>query len=95
MMLELEEPFIPARNTDKWALERDYKNQDAVSAFNDFVSARKRTVSLLKSLTDEWKHKARHAIFGPTNLLELVKFMAEHDRLHIRQIYSTIEQLAA
>jgi hypothetical protein len=95
MMLELEEPFIPARNTDKWAVERDYKNQDAVSAFNDFVSARKRTVSLLKSLTDEWKHKARHAIFGPTNLLELVKFMAEHDRLHIRQIYSTIEQLAA
>jgi hypothetical protein len=25
--------------------------------------------------------------------LELVKFMAEHDKLHIRQIYSTIEQL--
>jgi FMN phosphatase YigB (HAD superfamily) len=93
MMLELEEPFIPARNTDKWALERDYINQDAVSAFNDFVSARKKTVEMLQSLTDEWQRKARHAIFGPTNLLELVKFMAEHDKLHIRQIYSTIEQL--
>lgn len=93
MMLELVEPFIPARNTDKWALERDYKNQDAVSAFNDFVSARKQTVNMLQGITDEWQHKARHAIFGPTNLLELVKFMAEHDKLHIRQIYSTIAQL--
>ena len=93
MLLELDEPFIPARNTDKWAEERDYKNQDPVSAFNDFLSARLRTLGLLQGLTDEWERRARHAIFGPTNLLELVKFMAEHDKLHIRQIYTTIEQL--
>ena len=52
------------------------------------------TVDLLRGLGDEWKRKARHAIFGPTDLQELVKFMVEHDKLHIRQIRSTIEQLA-
>lgn len=95
MLLELDEPFIPARNTDKWAEERDYKNQDPISAFDDFLSARLGTLGLLRGLTNEWERKARHAIFGPTNLLELVKFMAEHDKLHIRQIYRTIEQLEA
>ncbi|MGB7872899.1 MAG: DinB family protein [Anaerolineales bacterium] len=93
MLMELDEPFIPARNTDKWAVERDYKNQDAISAFDDFLSARIQMIDALSSLTDEWQRKARHAIFGPTDLLELVKFMAEHDKLHIRQIYTTIEQL--
>jgi len=93
MLLELDEPFIPARNADKWAEERGYKSQDPLSAFNDFLTARIRMVDMLRSLSDEWKRKARHAIFGPTDLLELVKFMAEHDKLHIRQIYTTIQQL--
>jgi FMN phosphatase YigB (HAD superfamily) len=95
MLLELNEPFIPARNTDKWAEERGYKDQDPVLAFRDFLSARLGSLDLLRNLTGEWQRKARHAIFGPTNLLELVKFMAEHDKLHIRQIYTTIEQIEA
>jgi len=95
MLLELDEPFIPARNTDKWAEERGYKDQDPVLAFRDFLFARLGTLDILRNLTDEWHLKARHAIFGPTNLLELVKFMAEHDKLHIRQIYTTIEQIEA
>ena len=94
MLLELDEPFIPARNTDLWAVERDYKSQDADLALKDFVSSRSQTVDTLRGLTNEWGLKARHAIFGPTDLLELVKFMTEHDKLHIRQIWSTIEQLA-
>ncbi len=94
MMLELDEPFIPARDTDSWAVERDYKNQDATQAMQGFTHARVQTVDLLRSLTDEWKRKARHAIFGPTDLQELVKFMVEHDKLHIRQICTTLEQLS-
>lgn len=94
MLLELEEPFIPARVTDTWATERDYNKQDIVQAMQDFTSARKQVVDLLHSLTSaDWKRKARHAIFGPTDLQELVKFMVEHDKLHIRQIRSTLEQV--
>jgi FMN phosphatase YigB (HAD superfamily) len=94
MMLELNEPFIPARDTDSWAAERDYRNQDATQAVQDFTKARMQTVDVLRNLTDEWKRKARHAIFGPTDLQELIKFMIEHDKLHIRQICSTLEQLS-
>jgi len=95
MLLELDEPFIPARDTDSWALKRDYQNQDASQALRDFITTRVQTVDLLSGLEDEWRRKARHAIFGPTDLRELVKFMTEHDKLHIRQIHSTIEMLAA
>jgi len=93
MLLELDEPFIPARNTDDWAEERSYNTQDIWQALNDFSAARVRTVEILRGLTNEWGRKARHAIFGPTDLLELVKFMAEHDKLHIRQIFSTRRQI--
>jgi len=93
MLLELEEPFIPASDTDVWAVTRDYKSQDASLALSDFARARMQNVTLLRSLTNEWKRKARHAIFGPTDLQELVRFIAEHDKLHIRQILTTLEQL--
>jgi FMN phosphatase YigB (HAD superfamily) len=94
MMLELEDPFIPARVTAVWAEERDYNSQDLAFALKDFTDARIEIVDGLRGLTLEWQRKARHAIFGPTNLQELVKFMVEHDKLHIRQIWSTIEQLS-
>lgn len=93
MLLKLDEPFIPARVTADWALERDYNNQDLAQALRDFTSARVQLVDFLRGLTVEWQRRARHAIFGPTDLLELVKFMVEHDKLHIRQIQSTIGQI--
>ena len=94
MMMELDEPFIPARNTDAWAEEREYNSQNFSQALQDFISARLRTVEFLRGLDGEWERKARHAIFGPTDLQELVKFMVEHDKLHIRQIKSTLEQVS-
>jgi FMN phosphatase YigB (HAD superfamily) len=93
LLLESDEPFIPARVTAEWAKERNYIDQDLFQALGDFTSARMQMVDLLRGLTVEWQRKARHAIFGPTDLHELVKFMAEHDKLHIRQIWSTMDQL--
>lgn len=94
MLLELDEPFIPARAIAEWAKERSYNDQDFPQALIDFTSARTQLVDSLRGLTVEWQRRARHAIFGPTDLHELVKFMAEHDKLHIRQIWSTMDQLA-
>jgi len=93
MLLDLDEPFIPARITAAWAEERNYNKQDFHKAMQDFTSERLRTLEVLRGLNNEWQRKARHAIFGPTDLLEMVKFMAEHDKLHIRQILSTVEQV--
>ncbi|NJN45098.1 MAG: DinB family protein, partial [Anaerolineae bacterium] len=65
--------------------------QDGPEALQDFISHRLNTLALLEFLDDAgWQRPARHAIFGPTTLQEVSQFIAEHDRLHIRQIRSLI-----
>ncbi|MBL8100334.1 MAG: DinB family protein [Anaerolineales bacterium] len=91
---EKEEPFIPRPDTGVWASQRDYMHEDGISALEKFNIARRETFSFLDSTSDEaWMQKARHAIFGPTNFLEVAGFMAEHDRLHIQQAYSALKKL--
>lgn len=86
-----DEPFIPARMPDEWAKTRSYQTQDALSALREFTSARIQTLEMLQNLAPaQWSSKARHAILGPTTLQEMVGFNAEHDRLHIQQVWKTL-----
>ncbi|HLF88365.1 MAG TPA: DinB family protein [Anaerolineales bacterium] len=80
-------PFLTGVDTDSWVETYNYCDQDGPTALRDFVNHRLQTLSLLENLTEDvWQRPARHAIFGPTNFQEISHFMAEHDRLHIRQI---------
>ncbi len=82
-------PFIPAQLPDEWAKTREYNRQDGIAALREFTAARLQTLEMLDGLAPaQWSRKARHAIFGPTALQELVGFNAEHDRLHIQQVYA-------
>jgi hypothetical protein len=84
-------PFIPGRDTDQWAESRDYIHQDGWQALEEFTRRRMALLSYLVELSPEaWELPARHAIFGPTTLQELVKFIVDHDRLHIQQVFETI-----
>jgi FMN phosphatase YigB (HAD superfamily) len=90
-ILEEDAPFIPAQMPDAWAKTRSYQTQNGMSALREFTSARIQTLEMLDGLAPaQWSRKARHAIFGPTTLQELVGFNAEHDRLHIQQVYRII-----
>lgn len=90
-ILEEGNPFLPGMDTDSWVSEREYIAQDCVEALTDFSQTRIRLLSMLETLSsEEWSLKARHAIFGPTKLLEMVSIIAGHDRLHIRQVHNTI-----
>ncbi|HEY2980671.1 MAG TPA: DinB family protein [Anaerolineales bacterium] len=90
-LLREEEPFISARDSNAWAAERQYLAQDGAGALQEFLSARKALLADLNGLTDaDWSLKARHSIFGPTTLGEMVGFMAQHDRLHIQQIWKIL-----
>jgi HAD superfamily hydrolase (TIGR01549 family) len=81
-------PFLSGRDTDRWAEERRYIEQDGLQALRDFTQTRMEQLVLLEGLkAEEWSLSARHAIFGPTQLHELVNITAGHDRLHIRQVY--------
>ncbi len=63
----------------------------AVKEFND---ARRETLNLLSQIPAEtWERKARHAIFGPTDFLEVIGFMADHDRMHLQQVWNTLKKL--
>jgi len=84
--LKEKNPFIAGRDTDHWAESRSYLQQNGLQACTDFAAARIELVNTLESLPPEdWQRSVRHAIFGPTTLLELVKFMTDHDRLHVQQ----------
>ncbi len=88
-----ENPFLPGIVTDVWANERGYINQDGPAALDSFVAVRSELLALLSGLDENgWQAPARHAIFGPTQLLELASFIATHDRTHIHQVYDTINR---
>lgn len=82
-------PFLPGEITDVWVKERNCAEQDGRQALVDFIKARKEMIEVLESLNMDWSQPARHAIFGPTTLQELVGFMAGHDRVHVNQLWKS------
>jgi len=93
-MIQEENPFLIGQDTDPWAEIRQYFLQDGLEALSDFITARIDVIRLLDNLPAEgWDLRARHAIFGPTLLREIVNIIAGHDILHIQQIYKTIKKL--
>lgn len=90
-ILNEDNPFLIGVDTDAWIETYHYDNEAGLEAFNTFVAYRLETLALLERLSEEdWQRPARHAIFGPTNFQEIAHFIAEHDRLHIRQIHPLI-----
>src|SRR5574340_776797 len=85
-------PFLPGANTDPWVQERNYTTEEGTAALLGFTQSRTTLLNLLDGLDAKMLQlPARHAIFGPTTLKELLEFIATHDRTHIRQACNTIE----
>ncbi len=90
-LLDEPQPFVPRPDAAVWAKQRKYLNENGPSALREFAAARKETLAALRGLDQSvWQRAARHAIFGPTHFLEVVGFMADHDRLHIQQAWRTV-----
>ncbi len=87
-------PFLPGQDTDPWAEARQYRQQDGRKALSQFISTRRQVLNMLEALEpQDWQRPARHAIFGPTCLQELVNILASHDRLHIQQVHKLLAQI--
>ena len=94
MLLERSDAFIPRPDTSVWASEREYLSEDGPAALTEFTTARLENLNKLRNLEDKiWSRKARHAIFGPTNFTEIMSFVADHDRMHIKQAWKTLQSL--
>jgi FMN phosphatase YigB (HAD superfamily) len=94
LMMQREAAFLPRPDSSVWANEREYLNVDGNSALAEFALARIESLERLKGLSENiWSRSARHAIFGPTHFLEVVNFMADHDRLHVQQAWKTLKSV--
>jgi len=93
-ILAEENAFFAAVNADAWSDTRSYCSEDAHEALAGFIGSRVDLVKRLEMLPAEaWQRSARHAIFGPTELIELVGFIASHDRTHVQQAIQTLKDL--
>jgi FMN phosphatase YigB (HAD superfamily) len=94
MLLERRDVFIPRPDTSVWANEREYLSENGPAALTEFTTARLENLKKLRNLEDKvWSRKARHAIFGPTNVTEIISFVADHDRMHIQQAWKTLQSV--
>lgn len=82
--------------TDQWADSRDYQASILDPTLQQFIEARKSLVNEVHTLSEtDYLKPINHTVFGPTTPLEIIRFMAQHDRIHVQQIYKTINTLTA
>ena len=94
-LLASDEPFVARPDAAYWAKQRRYLSEDGTQVVQEFAAARIACLDRLRTVPDQvWAKPARHAIFGPTSFLEVIRFMAEHDRLHVQQAWRTLETSA-
>ncbi len=87
-------PFVPRPDAAVWAKQRKYLNEDGPAAVRELATARGETLLRLGNAPEAvWSKPARHAIFGPTRFAEVIGFMADHDRMHLQQAWSTLAAL--
>jgi FMN phosphatase YigB (HAD superfamily) len=95
-LVESDNPFVAGADTDPWARERDYQAQSGPEALRDFIAARREAVNYLRRQPSQvWRRTARHAIFGPTQLIEIVGWILDHDRIHLDQMRATRARVTA
>jgi len=90
-VLAEDNPFITGIDSDPWAKQRNYQQQNGPQALGDYLSARIETINIIDSFaTKDWQRQVQHTILGPTQLQEIISIIAQHDRLHLRQIFSIL-----
>jgi hypothetical protein len=90
-ILNEDDPFIAQSPQPAAPGQMDDCSGDGLAVAHCFLEERLKTIEFVEGLTREaWQRPARHSIFGPTTLLEMAYFTAQHDRLHLRQLCQTI-----
>jgi len=80
-------PAIEGYDQAKWAVERNYRGDDAWKALEKFRILRSAHVEDLKQLPfDDWQRGGKHAEFGLITIMGQSVHCASHDAVHLRQL---------
>lgn len=94
LVLNNDNPFISGAITDPWAIERNYQAQDGPEALQAWAGFRQQLVTELRAQPPSvWQRTARHALFGPSTLAEIMGWALDHDRLHLEQARNLLRQV--
>ncbi len=95
LMLEADNPNLPAPDPDELARTSDYASQDLATALAAYHTNRRRFLGLLSGLVEEqWGRGGVHPRMGAMTLLELALHVALHDVNHIEQVVHTLARPA-
>jgi hypothetical protein len=87
-------PFIAPPPPGPASSERHQSEEAGEALVQAFADERTQTLAFLSNLNnDVWQRPARHALFGPTTLIEMAQFAARHDRLHLSQLDTALTAL--
>ncbi|MCB9450293.1 MAG: DinB family protein [Anaerolineaceae bacterium] len=94
MMIEQDNPRLPAYDHEAMAIERGYNQQDLRQVCNEFRASRERTRDFFKSLTPEqWERAGIHPESGHFTMTNAVLQVAGHDVNHLEQITRILMQI--
>lgn len=90
-ILQEDDPFLAQPQPPPPPHEFDCASYKGEQLAHQWADERERTIAFIEAIRpQDWRRPAHHSIFGPTNLLEMAQFTAQHDRLHIEQLCQTI-----
>lgn len=87
LVLAEDRPRVTGYDQDSWASRLGYDRADPDAALERFSVLRRSNLALLQSASAaDWKRVGIHSERGEESLELMVRLMAGHDLLHIRQI---------
>lgn len=94
-MLREESPLIADVDMRGWDTQRAYRAESVRAAHQAWSESRRGLLTRLAPLRpDEWARVGYHTLRGPYPLGEMVRYWAEHDLSHRRQVAEALGELA-
>jgi hypothetical protein len=92
LMLEQDDPLLPAYNHEALAIERDYLHQDLRSMLADLLAKRRAFLTLFESLTpDQLQRGGVHPENGPIRVFDSLVQLTHHDLTHLDQLVKCLK----
>ncbi len=88
-------PDIPEAGMAGWETSRRYDQQSPAPVLEEWAEARRGLLARLAPLTRaDWTRMGFHAAHGPYPLAEMVRYWADHDLAHRRQMAGALGEFA-